>query len=64
MTKTEKHRRDLEYLLTMEEPDMSPEAIWYRLQKLGELCQLAQLLQLPDLEYFVADYHWSPNRDN
>jgi len=64
MTKKERHERDLKFLRKDIEPDMSPEAVTERMQKLNELCRLAYLLRLPDIEYFFADYRWSKGRDN
>ena len=64
MTKKERHERDLKFLLSGHEPDMSPEAVTDRMQRLGALCELASLLKLPDLEYFFADYRWHFGRDN
>jgi len=56
MTKDERNQRDLEYLRNFEEPDMSPEAITDRMHRMGELCDIAMLLGLPDIEYFQVNY--------
>lgn len=64
MTKEERHERDLKFLLDPKEPNMSPKAITDRMQKLNELCRLAYLMRLPDIEYFFADYRRSKGRDN
>ncbi|HMT07395.1 MAG TPA: hypothetical protein PKA82_05270 [Pyrinomonadaceae bacterium] len=55
MTDQERHLRDLNYLLKKIEPDMSPEAITERMEKLNNLCSLSILLGLPDIEYFDVD---------
>ena len=66
MTRQEKDLRDLRFLRSREAEnvDMSSAAISVRLIKMGELCDLALLLRLPDIEYYQPDYGKRIGRDN
>ncbi|CAN5511342.1 hypothetical protein BH10ACI2_BH10ACI2_22840 [soil metagenome] len=58
------HARDLEYLLKNEPVDMSPEAVFGRISRLGEICDLSRLLEIAHLEEFRLDRDANVGRNN
>ena len=60
MTNNDKDLIDLHFLLAQQEPiDMSPEAVTKPMEAMGELCDLALKLQIPDIYPYRPRYEAS-----